>query len=350
MLAVLLSSMSGFDAWACRILQPPSHLSETFWVHLEGECSADDLQKWAVQSVHVLDALRDGKSLDFRGVRVVGDIMLDQLPLQPIATIANIPHHIQLRLQQRGVKTLRVIPGALTIRDSQFAEVLATNLVKAELLLLGSVDISDTIFFQSLDLSRVIFAKPFVLNHVMIKYEGFFIGSRFEQTADFSRTTFGTHARFHKAIFRAPTSFVGVQFDGVAEFLEVTFEQAADFSDAQFYSGTGFSGSVFEGPADFSKIQSSRELYFRFSEFKRPVNFGQAQFGNVVDFSNSHFDEDPDFSQVAGVIQPDFTGSNVSKNVALAVKSHVKTQWFLFVALFLLVCGYLWFSRRTKFK
>ncbi len=347
---MILFLMSGLTSivWACRLLEPPAHAVDTLWVHLEGLCFSSDQREWAVQGAEVLEALKAGKNLDFQGALVVGNVMLDQLPLQPVAEIPHIPHHIQEGLQQRGLDTIRVITGEIIISDSQFEKVLATNLINDALVILGEVNVSGTTFLQSMDFSKIIFAKPLVFSNVNVEHEGFFIGAQFEEAVDFSHTNFGTHSRFHKAVFRAPVTFAEVQFQGVAEFLEVEFKQTANFSQANFLSGTGFSGSVFHGSVDFSEVKTKQEIYFRFSEFKERVSFRHGNFGSVVDFSNSRFEGEHDFSEAEFAVQPNFTASNISVDVPVSGPIlNQQSQWFIFGALIILAGIYLWISKRN---
>jgi uncharacterized protein YjbI with pentapeptide repeats len=348
MVLLLLSGLNQ-KAWACRLLEPPVNHADTLWGHLEGLCLSTDERAWAVKGADVLEALKAGKNLDFQGALVVGDIMLDQLPVQPVAEIPNIPADIQERLHQRGLETVRVIQGTVTIRDGRFEQVLATNLVNGALVILGEVNIAGTTFLQSVDFSKIIFAKPLVFTNVQVEYEGFFIEAHFEQAVDFSHTIFGTHSRFHKAVFRGPAMFVEVEFEGVAEFLEVEFQQAANFSQATFLSGAGFSGSVFHGPVDFSGVRTKQEIYFRFSEFKEGVSFRHGQFQSVVDFSNSRFEGEQDFSEAEFAVQPEFTASNISVQVPISgSRFNQRSQWMLFGGLVILVSIYLWISKKSK--
>ena len=308
---------------------------------------SEDQREWAVKGLDILEALKAGKSLDLQGALVEGDVLLDQLPVQLVAAIPRIPQPVQDHLTQRSIENIRLIPGAITIRESQFEKILATNLVNDFLLILGDVEVTDTTFLQSVDFSQIIFAKPLSMTNVNVKHEGFFIGAQFEQSVDFSQTNFGTHSRFHKAVFRGPVTFEGVQFQGVAEFLEVKFLQAANFSRANFLSGTGFSGSVFHGPIDFSAVKTKQEIYFRFSEFKDRVSFRHGHFQSVVDFSNSRFDGEHDFSESVFAVQPDFTASNISVDVQISGRTfNQQSQWLFFGVLVFLICIYLWISKR----
>ena len=349
-IVLLVMGAESLDAWACRLLEPPAGRSDTLWVHLEGFCLSKDQQAWAVNGSDIIEALKNGQDIDLQGVLVVGDVMLDQLPLQAVAEIPNLPATILVQLQQRGLDSVRVVSGALTIRDSQFEKILATNLSQGALVMLGEVDVSGTTFLQSVDFSKTIFSNTFVFADVHVDFEGFFIGTHFEKAVNFSHTTFGTHARFHKAVFRAPVMFAEVQFKGVAEFLEVDFQKEADFSQAQFVSGTGFSGSVFHGPVNFSEVVMKQAIYFRFSEFKQRASFRHAQFQNVVDFSNARFEDTHDLVEAEFAIHPDFTGSNITPDIVVSRRGLARqSQWLAFGGLLLLMAVFLlWLSRRRR--
>lgn len=349
-IVMLLMGAISLDAWACRLLEPPAGRSDTLWVHLEGFCLSKDQRSLAVNGADIIEALKDGQDIDLQGVLVIGDVMLNQLPLQPVTEISNMPAMILEELQERGLDSVRVISGAVTIRDSQFEKNLATNLSQGAIVMLGKVDVSGTTFLQSVDFSKTIFANTFVFADVDVDYEGFFIGTRFEKAVDFSHTTFGTHARFHKAIFRAPVLFTEVQFEGVAEFLEVNFQDEANFSQAQFVGGTGFSGSVFHGPVNFSEVVMKQQVYFRFSEFKERASFQHAKFQNVVDFSNTRFDGTHNVGEAEFSIQPDFTWSNITPDIVVS-RPWLDRQslWLIFGVLFaLMAVSLLWLSRRNR--
>jgi len=298
-------------AEACRLLERPAGLEEVFWIHVDGYCSMTDRREMAASGSDLLAALEQGKSVDLLGVVVSGDVLLDRLSLHPVADLPEFPKAVQENLAQRGVEAIRFIPGSITIRESQFDRVFATNLSEGALVILGEMDLRDSVFVQSIDFSKTIFVEPVTVNGMRVDFEGFFIGAQFLQAADFSQVMFGTHSRFHKAIFQAPVTFADAQFKGVAEFLEVSFNSEANFSNVGFDSGTGFSGSIFRGLADFSGSVFGHEIYFRFSEFRDNVKFAGADFRKVVDFSNSKFANPADLSGASFLIRPESAGSNL---------------------------------------
>ncbi|MGD9851624.1 MAG: pentapeptide repeat-containing protein [Nitrospirales bacterium] len=299
-------------AEACRLLEQPPGLEEVLWVHLGEGCSAAERRELAVSGADVFAALEQGKSVDLQGVVVTGDVMLDRLSSRRVADLPILSAQVQEELAQRHLENIRFIPGNIRIRESQFEKVLATNLSEGALLILGQVDLTDSVFVQSMDLSKTIFVQPATLTGMRVDFEAFFIGARFMQSVDFSHVLFGTHSRFHKAVFGAPVTFAGVQFKGVSEFLEVTFRQEATFSKVVFDSGTGFSGSVFQGLADFSEAEFTHEAFFRFSEFKDRVHFRGTDFDKTIDFSNARFAKPADFSGASFAVRPEHAGSNLT--------------------------------------
>jgi uncharacterized protein YjbI with pentapeptide repeats len=337
------------SAEACRLLPNSPEIENVLRVHVEGPCSPEEQEKLAVRGADILEALEQGKSVDLEGVLVVDDVMLDLLPLRDLSGHSDIPPAVRERLQQRHIPAVRVIPGALSIRHSRFEKVLATNLVEGALLMLGAVDFTGTVFQQSIDFSKTVFVGPLNFSTVRVDFEGFFIGSQFDQAVDFSQVIFGTHSRFHKAGFRDQVTFADAHFTGVAEFLEVEFQQAADFSQSHFASGTGFSGSIFNGPADFSAVTVDHEIFFRFTEFKQPVSFQHTQFHDAVDFTNARFDGGQDFSEVVFHTPPELTGSNVSLDAASGQGwRRQQAQIGIFAGLVILVLFYLWVSKGKK--
>ena len=344
--AVGLIGLFPMGVEACRLLPTSPGIENVFRVHVEGPCSPEEQEKFAVRGADILGALEQGRSVDLEGVLVVDDVMLDRLPLRDLSGDSDIPPAVRERLQQRRIAAVRVIPGALSVRHSRFEKVLATNLVEGALLMLEAVDFTGTVFQQSVDLSKTVFVGPLRVSHVRVDFEAFFIGSQFDQAVDFSHVIFGTHSRFHKADFRDQVTFAGAHFTGVAEFLEVEFQQTADFSKSHFASGTGFSGSVFHGPADFSAVTVDHEMFFRFTEFKQLVSFQHTEFHDVVDFTNARFDGGQDFSKVVFHTTPEWTGSNVSLDMGSGQGwRSQQAQVGIFAGLVILVLFYLWVSK-----
>ena len=345
-LGLVLLGLLPLSVEACRLLPTPPEIKNVFWMHLEGPCLPEEQAAWAVRGADILEALEQGRSVDFEGVLVVDDMMLDLLPLHDLSENSGIPPAVQERLQQQGLAAVRVIPGSLSIRHSRFEKVLATNLVEGALVILGAVDFTGTVFQQSIDLSKTVFTGPLEFTTVRVDFEAFFIGSQFDQAVNFSQVTFGTHSRFHKAGFRDRVTFADAHFTGVAEFLEVEFQQTADFARSHFASGTGFSGSIFTGPADFSAVTADHEIYFRFTEFRESVTFAHAQFHKVVDFTNARLDGAQDFSGVVFDIPPELTGSNVSHDAVSAQNDPTQfSRLWIFVGLVILVLFYLRVSK-----
>ena len=297
--------------YACEVQTPSTPKSNVFSRHLVGSCTVEEREALAIPTDLLFDALQNGQSLDLLGVLIVGDLMFDQLPVQPL-TKESLPVGQQV-IKELGIEDGRIIVGSISIRESTIQGTWATNLRNDHLLVLGDIDITETDFQQSVDFSQTIFFNKVNFFHSSIASEGFFIRSQFLKKAYFDRMVFGTHSRFHKARFRENVSFVASQFQGVAEFLEVVFEKDAMFEQAAFQMGTGFSGAQFFGGSNFTRALFSREAYFRFTEFQQEAHFRNVTFQAVSDYSHAQFLGSTDFEDVEFGSPPTFTDSNIEE-------------------------------------
>ena len=304
--------------------------------HLGPDCSHEERQALAVPAADVIAAVKEGKSLDLRGVIVTGDLLLDQLPAEPASSVHVTSSRLNDVIGERGLTTVRIIRGALSIRDSVITGTLATRLQDGLLIIDGPVDLSGTQFARMLDLSFTGFGGAVDLSGAVLLKEGFFVRSVFTRGAKFDLTAFGGHARFHRARFAGPASFVRTGFNGLTEFLEVTFEQEASFSRAYFKMGTGFSGSRFAGVLDFSEALFEHEAYFSYAEFERDAYFRRTTFRGRADFGEARFDGLDDFSKVMFEQTPNFAGAKIPS--VPRQPGGLQNAKFLYVIAALLAC------------
>ena len=188
-------------AEACQIEEPANQSPRVFYKHIVGACTFEERSAFALSAEELLSALKNGKSVDLMGLVIMGDLLLDRLPLLPINQHPIHSSRVRVTLKEQGIEEIRVIPGAITIRESWFQGILATNLRNGALVIFGKVDMDKTNFKKSIDFSRTVFLEPVNFSDTTIAYEGFFIGAHFDNEANFHQTAFGTHSRFHKAFF-----------------------------------------------------------------------------------------------------------------------------------------------------
>jgi len=309
----LLVCWAGFapSVHACGIDQGRVSSEEVFFRQIRGPCRAKEREALAIQAETLLTALKMGKRLDLRGVVIAGDLMLDRLPLQPLEQLDLPSPPLRQVLKRRGVHQVRVIRGAISIRDSWVHDVIATNLVDGALLLYGDVNMTGTTFERSIDFSKTLFLGSVDFSGAKILYEGFFIGAYFNGPATFTQTIFGTHSRFHKTVFANSARFSRSVFRGLAEFLEVVFQQDAHFAQTAFQVGTGFSGAQFHGSLDFSSSVFTGPAFFRFTTFGENLLIHDSIFHDTADFTQATFKSRPDFSTVTFDASPLFVGTDV---------------------------------------
>lgn len=336
-------------AEACQIEEPEGPSPRVLHRHIVGTCTFEERSAFALSSEELLSALENGKSVDLLGLVIIGDLILDRLPLLPINQHSIPSSSIKETLKAQGIEEVRVILGTITIRESWFQGTIATNLRGGALVIFGQVVMDKTKFQKSIDFSRTVFLDPVNFSDTTIAYEGFFIGAHFDNEANFHRTVFGTHTRFHKAFFGRTATFNQAGFEGLAEFLEVVFASEANFSQTSFKLGTGFSGTQFRGSLDFSHALFEREAYFRFVTFQKKASFRGATFHAVADFTNTQFQENPDFSNAVFEITPNVGDSKINlEKQRVRNLDRPTSQIAIFVGLFLLILFFVWRLRRKE--
>ncbi len=349
---VLLGVVASGMSWGpCRI---DEGLDAAVMVrHLKGACRDEDRQAFSVSADDVLEALRQGKGVDLRGVVLAGDLSFDRLPLKPFESERVRVPEIVNQFEAEHVPMVRVIDGPFILEDVEVRGILATNLVDSGYVLVrGPVRMRGTVIQRAMDLSRMVFLDHADFSAMRIDYEGFFIHAIFAGDADFTRTDFGTHSRFHRARFLGKVAFAGARFHGLAEFLEVSFGEDAGFSSARFAQGTGFSGSRFHRAADFSDARFEREVYFRFTAFREKANFRRTLFRSEADFTEAQFGGDTDFRGVVAETTPWISGTGFPERVedVPGVRTPETRQYWFAVGLLALLClaGLLVWKRKCR--
>ena len=343
---------AGFSlAEACQLSGPELPSSNLFYRHILGPCTFEEREALAISGDELFRALSDGKNVDLLGMVVVGDVLLNQLPLHPLKSQPITSPRIQQALEKTSVGEVRVIPGSFILRESWFQGTIGTNLKNGALVVFGLLDMTGTKFERSVDFSRTFFQNAVNFSNSSIGFEGFFIGAHFDRGANFSGMSFGLHSRFHKAFFGGKTTFAQARFDGLSEFLEVIFENDVNFSETDFHQGTGFSGTEFRGDLIFTDSLFEREVYFRFASFHQHASFERTTFKEVADFTSIQYEERPDFTNTIFRLPPTVSDSTIDfGNQTNKKLNNPRIQIIIFVGLVLFVLLVLWGNRSSKNK
>lgn len=248
----------------------------------------------AVSGAAVIDAMAKGQSIDLVGVIVRGDLLFDNLAVQTVQMPKGLSPEQQAALNQLNADELRLVRGAVTIRDSVVQGAVRHRSAKGTLQFEGPVDFHGTTFKDGVDLSRSVFQGAVNLSGAKFEKESYFVQGQFAHALDCKETKFGPHTRFHRSVFRGAVDCTGALFDGMAEFLEVSFEQPVAMERVRFGSGTGFSGSRFKRHVNFTESIFSREAFFGYTVFEGDASFAGAQFLASADFSEAEFKRSDD--------------------------------------------------------
>jgi hypothetical protein len=350
LLAVSVSPAGGraAETAGCTFEPGPADPGAPFTRHLPKVCTVEERERLAIPAEDLLKALTEGKCLDLAGVDVMGDLLLDRLPLQPHDAATLPSGRLRDVLQARSLTAVRVIGGPILLRDCRIHGRLGANLEEGLLVVRGEVETPGTTFEGPVDFSRTVFLAPVNFSDSILLREAFFIQSLFTQAATFERTAFGTRTRFHRAVFAGAATFLRAGFNGLAEFLEVSFEKDTSFSRTYFRLGVGFSGSRFHGGLDFSEATFEREAVFLFTVFDGDAYFRRTTFRAAADFSDAEFKGLEDFSKVFFEIQPTFTRtkSNPDRR-SLGGLQDPKVLYAIGASLLVFTLGFLLLLRKT---
>lgn len=301
----------------------------TFHRRLSEDCTLAEREARAVTAQALLESIRAGKGIDLTNVVVLGDMLLDQLPVGPLASLGGLTERTKTILAERAITEGRIIPGPLAIRRSIVRGRIATRIRQDQgpIVAQGPVSAEGTVFEAPQDWSRMLFADSVDWSGATLKQEMLFVQSVFMGETRFKGTQFGPHTRFHHAAFDGSVSFDQAVFEGLGEFLEVSFHRDVSFSHARFAQGTGFSGSVFGGAATFSGAVFAREAYFLYAEFRRSAQFERTRFGGTTSFADAQFHDRADFSSARFARPPDWTRSQFRSERLLPAATEAATDW-----------------------
>ena len=310
--SILFLVMSPFSSQAeCRI-ESATNGRDAFVKHVSKACSEDERLAHAVHAEELLQAIQRGQEIDLVGVVVVGNLLLDQLAVVDVPALGQLSPLIEEAVASGGIKMLRIIPRALSIRDSRIRGTIATNLKEGYLLMQGRVTMTGTICEEMIDLSRTMFDETVNFSDAVFRREGLFLQTVFTKPARFERVVFGAHTRFHRARFDDSVTFADARFNGLAEFLEVAFDKETSFAHSNFKLGTGFSGDQFAATLDFSEALFESDVYFLFTRFAADASFRRSAFRGQADFSDAEFHGMADFTRVSFTIDPVFQRTKLS--------------------------------------
>lgn len=312
----------------CQDLSRPSD-ARFFHRHLSEDCTLAEREARAVTAQTLLQSIQAGKGIDLTNVVVLGDVLLDQLPVSAIANFGGLTERAKTFLAARAITQGRIIQGPISIQRSIVRGRIATRIQQGQgiIVVKGPVTAHATVFEDSQDWSRMLFADSVDWSGATLQREMLFVQSLFMGETRFLGTKFGPHTRFHRAAFDGPASFDQAVFEGLAEFLEVSFHRDVSFSAARFAQGTGFSGSVFEGSATFSEAEFARESYFLYAEFRRSAQFERTRFDGTTSFADTQFGGRADFSSARFARPPDWNRSQFRAERLLPASSGPPLDW-----------------------
>src|SRR5215475_12363029 len=132
-------------AGECRVESASSQ--GLFKTHLSVECTKSERESRAIDAAALLAALKRGQTIDLKGVVIRGNLTFDALP------VSSNPPVIE-GVIAREDKEIRVITGSVSIQNSIIQGTVVHRSSEGMLVFSGPVTFAETIFEQTVDLSR----------------------------------------------------------------------------------------------------------------------------------------------------------------------------------------------------
>lgn len=216
-------------------------------------------------------------------------------------------------------------------------------------------------FYREVHFEKVYFLGSSSFKDVAFRSYAYFVGNRFNRSADFSHdifknadfsnTQFIGDVTLRYAIFAGDANFYTTRFFQVGNLQDITFKSGADFRYASFAGDTEFGGDKFEkyayfddskfsndsdftgvqfiGNAYFGRAIFENDAYFWRSQFRDGANFKEAKFHKKANFKSSYFAKGATFENATIAGDAIFEGSHfLGKLYLTSLKfSHLFIEW-----------------------
>ncbi|HWQ19747.1 MAG TPA: pentapeptide repeat-containing protein [Methanotrichaceae archaeon] len=245
-----------------------------------------------VAASEIISKMLSGVPVDYDNVTIAGDLYPSK-PADPIKQVVKITNSTFL--------------GSVDLSDAVFQELLDLRHTTFE----GDVSFSNAQLLGDASFDGAVFAKDADFKFVRSDGLSSFVGTEFRRDASFRYARFNSPVTFGAARFDGAVSFANAQFGGEASLFGTRFAKNADFRFVQFSKLTTFMGSwflkdldltnsqfggqanfmscQFQGNASFAAARFTSDVIFRDAEFPSNVTFGLANFGGISDFSGVNF-------------------------------------------------------------
>jgi hypothetical protein len=223
--------------------------------------SISALAQSRIDAKDILKSIDDGKAVEYRDVRVVGDLDLTKLKDM-------IPDKDNKRSRNSTKTFWYHVRSPLNFVDCIFED--------------------DVIAYFHDDHKNE-------THNAIFHADAVFTGCEFRGKSAFKYSTFHGEAAFSKAKFSKEALFKYTKFKTEVSFAGSTFGNDANFKYTEFPKSADFSGSDFQDLANFKYTEFPRGVSFRNVVFQGDANFKYTKFSEPFDFEGTEFEDDVDF-------------------------------------------------------
>jgi len=223
--------------------------------------SAPALAQSQVAAKDILKSIDEGRSVEYRGVDIVGDLDL-----------TSIQDREPDKENKRSRNSTKVfwyhVRTPLTFVDCTF---------KGDVIAYFHDDrkneTHNAVFHEEASFQGCTFSKASAFKYSKFYKAADFSTATYRKEALFKYTKFSTEVSFAASTFSDDANFKYTEFPRFVDFKEVEFHDLANFKYTEFPRGVDFKNSVFQGDANFKYTKFSEPFDFEGTEFEDSVDF-----------------------------------------------------------------------------
>lgn len=214
-----------------------------------------------VDAKDILKSIDEGKTVEYRDVKIVGDLDLTAL-------MDRTPDKDNKRSRNSTNTFWYHVRSSLKFIDCTFED--------------------DMIAYYHDD-------RKNETHNAVFHADAIFTGCRFQGKSAFKYCKFHEEADFSKTTYRKEALFKYTKFDNEISFADSTFANDANFKYTEFPKNVDFSGVEFEDLANFKYTEFPRGVSFKNAVFQGDANFKYTKFSEPFDFEGTDFEDSVDF-------------------------------------------------------
>ena len=248
-----------------------------------------------VNVIEILKKIECNEDINYKNVRIVGDLSFERLPLNDSASNKDC---LEYNYNNKYINSSIQIIGSKFDGNIDFSKMIflkPVNIMQTSFE--SDAKFEDATFTDKASFSQTRFSKIASFDHSVFEKDSYFMVSEFDEGASFEGSIFQNNSFFDgskfiyyaniaKADFKEYANFVSTEFHRGADFRKVKFEKRADFNKAKFMEDALFSSANFSKISTFTGSRFLGDAYFSNASFHEDVSFDGVIFEKIAKFNS----------------------------------------------------------------